>query len=163
MITSHNPEAIRQFSEDNTLLLHRHGHFEPTRVSPLSLVPINGDLVGALIRDDVEAWRKNKFRPHVMSFPEDDANRQIANGCLLDDSLDHRAIHVEPIAGGWTKVRDQFAEVYAKEMQRRQHRHMVLMIDFDEIEDRAETGISRPRRAPRSRFHRGGLVEPSSA
>lgn len=25
----------------------------------------------------------NKFQPHVLIFPEDDANRQIANGFLL--------------------------------------------------------------------------------
>lgn len=52
--TSHNPEAIRRFSEENTLYLHRKSHLEPTLVRPLSEMPINGDLVGALIRDDIE-------------------------------------------------------------------------------------------------------------
>ena len=54
LVTSHNSEAIRQFSDENTLMLHRRSHFEPTRVSPLSKVQVNGDLVDALIRDDVE-------------------------------------------------------------------------------------------------------------
>jgi predicted ATPase len=51
--TSHNPEAIRRFSEENTLVLYRKSHLEPTNVRPLSEVKVNGDLVGALIRGDV--------------------------------------------------------------------------------------------------------------
>jgi energy-coupling factor transporter ATP-binding protein EcfA2 len=52
--TSHNPEAIRGFSDENTLLLHRRGHLEPTLVRPLIDVKVSGDLVSALIRGDVE-------------------------------------------------------------------------------------------------------------
>jgi ABC-type sugar transport system ATPase subunit len=52
--TSHNPEAIRTFSDENTLLLHRKNHLEPTIVRPLSELQVSGDLVGALIRGDVE-------------------------------------------------------------------------------------------------------------
>lgn len=52
--TSHNPEAIRQFSEENTFVLQRRSHIEPTIVRPLKDLQINGDLVGALARGDVE-------------------------------------------------------------------------------------------------------------
>jgi len=52
--TSQNPEAIRRFSEENTLLLHRRNHLEPTIVRPLSELQIRGDLVSALVRGDVE-------------------------------------------------------------------------------------------------------------
>lgn len=52
--TSHNPEAIRAFSDENTLLLYRKSHLEATIVRPLSELQVNGDLVGALIRGDVE-------------------------------------------------------------------------------------------------------------
>ena len=52
--TSHNEEAIRRFSEENTLVLHRKNHLEPTIVRPLSEIKISGDLVSALIRGDVE-------------------------------------------------------------------------------------------------------------
>ena len=52
--TSHNPEAIRRFSEENTLVLYRQNHLEPTIVRPLSELKISGDLVSALIRGDVE-------------------------------------------------------------------------------------------------------------
>ena len=52
--TSHNPEVIRSFSDENTLVLYRSNHLEPTRVRPLKDIHVIGDLVGALIRDDIE-------------------------------------------------------------------------------------------------------------
>ena len=52
--TSHNPEAIRRFSSENTLLLHRRNHLEPTQVRRLDQLDVHGDLVGALIRGDVQ-------------------------------------------------------------------------------------------------------------
>ena len=51
--TSHNPEAIRRFSFENTLVLERRNHLEPTVVRPLKELQVNGDLVEALIRGDV--------------------------------------------------------------------------------------------------------------
>jgi hypothetical protein len=53
-VTSHNPEAIRKFSNENTFVLDRKSHLEPTLVRLLSELPIQGDLVGALIRGDIE-------------------------------------------------------------------------------------------------------------
>jgi len=52
--TSHNPEAIRRFSDENTLVLYRRSHLEPTMVRPLSEIQVSGDLVGALVRGDLE-------------------------------------------------------------------------------------------------------------
>lgn len=56
--TSHNPEAIRRFSDENTLVLYRKGHLEPTIVRPLNEVrtsgDFSGDLVEALVRGDLE-------------------------------------------------------------------------------------------------------------
>jgi predicted ATPase len=52
--TSHNAEAIRRFSEENTLVFSRKSHLEPTVVRPLSELQVGGDLVSALIRGDVE-------------------------------------------------------------------------------------------------------------
>ncbi len=51
--TSHNPEAIRSFSDENTFVLSRRSHLEPTVLRPLGEAGIEGDLVGALIRGDV--------------------------------------------------------------------------------------------------------------
>ena len=51
--TSHHPETIRRFSDENTLVLHRPSHLEPTQVRPLSELNIHGDLIEALILGDV--------------------------------------------------------------------------------------------------------------
>jgi len=52
--TSHNAEAIRRFSAENTLFLHRKSHLEPTIVRPLDQLQVSGDLVDALVRGDVQ-------------------------------------------------------------------------------------------------------------
>jgi predicted ATPase len=52
--TSHNAEAIRSFSDENTLVLYRKSHLEPTIVRRLDSLQVRGDLVDALIRGDVE-------------------------------------------------------------------------------------------------------------
>lgn len=52
--TSHNAEAISSFSHENTLVLFRNNHLEPTIVRPLSEVQVNGDLVSALVRGDLQ-------------------------------------------------------------------------------------------------------------
>jgi predicted ATPase len=54
IMTSHNPEAIRRFSDDNTLVLFRRSHLEPTVVRPLREIQVNGSLVSTLIRGDLE-------------------------------------------------------------------------------------------------------------
>ena len=54
LVTSHNSEAIPQFSNENTLLLHRLNHLEPTQVRAVADIHFQGDLVNALIRDDLE-------------------------------------------------------------------------------------------------------------
>ncbi len=78
----------------------------------------------------------NKYAPHVVVLPEDDANRQIVNGFLLNPSLNIRAIQVLPSAGGWTKVRDSFANVHLHEMERLDNRFMILLVDFDNQDSR---------------------------
>ncbi|MEI6640064.1 MAG: hypothetical protein WCL46_10115 [Chlorobium sp.] len=54
LVTSHNPEAIRKFSNENTFVLDRKSHLEPTLVRLLAELPVSGDLVSALIRGDIE-------------------------------------------------------------------------------------------------------------
>jgi len=53
--TSHNPEAIRRFSDENTFLLDRRSHIEPTVLRALSDLEVDGDLISALTRGDLEA------------------------------------------------------------------------------------------------------------
>ena len=78
----------------------------------------------------------DKHQPHVLVLPEDDANRQLANGFLLDQSVSIRRIHVLPVAGGWRKVLNSFESEHVREMDRYSKRFMVLLIDFDGHEDR---------------------------
>jgi predicted ATPase len=56
--TSHNPEVIRRFSDENTLVLFRKNHLEPTILRPLADLRasgnVSGDVVDALVRGDVE-------------------------------------------------------------------------------------------------------------
>jgi predicted ATPase len=54
VMSSHNPEAIRMFSDESTWVLHRANHFEPTRVTRLADVKgRSGDLIGDLVRGDL--------------------------------------------------------------------------------------------------------------
>ncbi len=54
LMTSHNSEGIRRFSAENTFVLDRRSHLEPTQVRLLEEIPIEGDLINALIGDDIE-------------------------------------------------------------------------------------------------------------
>jgi ABC-type multidrug transport system ATPase subunit len=55
LATSHHSEAIRKFSNENTVILYRKNHLEPTLVKRLSEISVNGDLVDTLIRGDMGA------------------------------------------------------------------------------------------------------------
>jgi len=54
LATSHNEEAIRKFSDENTFVLDRKSHLEPTLVRLLSEITINGNLIDTLILGDIE-------------------------------------------------------------------------------------------------------------
>lgn len=77
----------------------------------------------------------NNHKPHVIVLPEDDANRQIANGFLLDPSIKLRNIQVLNPAGGWGKVLDRFLDDHVAELRKWPQRHLVLLIDFDGVVD----------------------------
>jgi predicted ATPase len=51
--TSHHPETIRRFSDENTLVFTRNSHLEPTVARPLDDFDYNSDLIGALIRGEI--------------------------------------------------------------------------------------------------------------
>lgn len=78
----------------------------------------------------------NKYQPHIHVLAEDDANRQIVNGFLLEPNLNNRAVKVLPIPGGWGKTLEEFNNKYASEMRQLPKRMMVLLIDFDDDENR---------------------------
>ncbi|MBE9206821.1 hypothetical protein IQ244_09890 [Nostoc sp. LEGE 06077] len=74
----------------------------------------------------------NRYKPHVFVLPEDDANRQIANGFLLHPNLNARVIQVLKAAGGWGDVVSKFAKDHVPEMRRYQEERLILLIDFDD-------------------------------
>ena len=53
IVTSHNEEAISKFSDENTWVLDRRSHLEPTIIMPLEDIANRGDLISALICGDL--------------------------------------------------------------------------------------------------------------
>lgn len=51
--TTHHPETIRKFSDDNTFVLTRKSHMEPTVPKLLKTFSYQGDLTHALVRDEI--------------------------------------------------------------------------------------------------------------
>jgi hypothetical protein len=103
----------------------------------------------------------NKFLPHVHVLPEDDANRQMANGFYLDEGLAHRQFYVLEEAGGWNEVLERFCSIYAAEMDRTPKRFMVLLLDLDDRLERLNWARERiPVRLRNRVFILGALTEP---
>jgi hypothetical protein len=104
----------------------------------------------------------NKDLPHVHVLPEDDANRQLAIGFLLAISWNRqRQMQVLSVAGGWREVLNLFEDVHVKAMDRWPDRLMVLLIDFDNVEDRLWDAKARiPERLTDRVFILGVLSEP---
>ncbi len=104
----------------------------------------------------------NKHLPHVFVLPEDDANRQLANGFQLEiDFARQRRMFVLPVAGGWTAVLDQFLSDEVAGMDANTTRFMVLLIDFDGRNERLEDARRRiPERLRDRVFILGAWNEP---
>jgi len=103
----------------------------------------------------------DKHQRHVLALPEDDPNRQMARGFLLDQSVASRRVQVLRVAGGWRKVLDSFESNHIREMDRYPNRFMVLLIDFDGHEDRlAYAKKVIPERLTDRVFILGVLTEP---
>lgn len=78
----------------------------------------------------------NKYLPHILVLPEDEADSDIANGFLLHPQLDERAIQVLPYVGGWKVVVEKFTTNFIPTMRQYPSRWFVLLIDFDGEEGR---------------------------
>jgi hypothetical protein len=72
----------------------------------------------------------NRFKPHLYVIPEDDRDRQIANGFVQYSRVSAQAQVVEP-AGGWARVLDTFKREYVPLLSGNRMAHVVLLIDFD--------------------------------
>lgn len=74
----------------------------------------------------------NSYLPHLLVLPEDDANREMANGFLLDTRVNDRRIQVFPVSGGWLKVIENFLKNHVKDMHNFPERRVALLLDFDD-------------------------------
>jgi hypothetical protein len=105
----------------------------------------------------------NRFQPHVLVLPEDDANSQLANGFWLFPSLLSRRMQVLPSAGGWHNVMESFVADHADQMRENTNRSIVLLIDFDEQEARlTEVKAKIPEELAERVFVIGVLSEPEA-
>ncbi|HEY7543562.1 MAG TPA: hypothetical protein VID27_01705 [Blastocatellia bacterium] len=104
----------------------------------------------------------NKNRPHVLVLPEDDANRQLAKSFQLEIELSRqRQMQVLPVAGGWREVLGLFKSDHIAEMNRYPHRFIVLLIDFDNSNDRLDTAKAAiPEDLAERVFVLGALTNP---
>ncbi len=80
----------------------------------------------------------NKYDPHLLVIPEDDANRQIMTGFNNHLDVNSRQIQIEPVAGGWLKALETFKSDHVRGMETLDKRHVLILIDFDGHPDRLE-------------------------
>jgi hypothetical protein len=73
----------------------------------------------------------NKHLPCVFVIPEDDADRQIADGFVLHPRVKEARIQVVPPAGGWSKVLKTFRDEYLPKLGDYPNIHVIMLIDFD--------------------------------
>lgn len=78
----------------------------------------------------------NRAKDHIVVLVEDEANRRILNGFLLDSRLELRAVQPLPNCGGWRKVCEYFCTSEVEQMRANDKRHVLLIIDFDGDGDR---------------------------
>jgi hypothetical protein len=82
----------------------------------------------------------NRYQPHVFVLPEDEKDRQLANGFWLElDLIRQRQMQVLQVARGWPRVVELFKVNHIDEMRRYPEQRMVLLIDFDNQRDRFDT------------------------
>jgi 5S rRNA maturation endonuclease (ribonuclease M5) len=103
----------------------------------------------------------NKYVPHLLVIPEDEANRQIITGFASHSEVDNRRIHVEPVACGWIRALEHFQSNHLRGMKKYENRHVMILIDFDDREDRLEKAKEYIPENMRSRVYvMGCLSEP---
>jgi hypothetical protein len=78
----------------------------------------------------------NRYAPHVYVIPEDDRDRQIADGFVQHYQVKDTRIKVMPPAGGWSKVLGTFQSEYMQTLRDYPEGHVVLLIDFDDDVER---------------------------
>ena len=79
----------------------------------------------------------NRYASHVYVIPEDDRDRQLADGFVLHHQVKDARIQVVPPAGGWAKVLETFCDEYVPKLRDYPKSHIIMLIDFDNhVEER---------------------------
>ncbi len=78
----------------------------------------------------------NRYKPHVCIIPEDDADRQFVIGFRSHHAVNVTAIDLREPAGGWEYVLDLFEREFIPRLKRYAGAHVVLVLDFDEADNR---------------------------
>jgi hypothetical protein len=106
----------------------------------------------------------DKFKPHVFVLPENDANKELANGFLLRvDQTRGRQMDVLRVARGRDKVLERFKLDHVTDMVNYPKRFMVLLMDFDGRKDLLESArTSIPENLLNRVFVLGVLTEPEA-
>lgn len=73
----------------------------------------------------------NRYAPHIYVIPEDDCDRQLADGFVLHDQVRAPCIQVMPPAGGWSEVLRIFRTEYVPRLRQFPKGHVVMVIDYD--------------------------------
>lgn len=79
----------------------------------------------------------NREQPHIVILPEDDANRQIANGFLTHLNVKYRSVRILPLAGGCKKTADKFEKELIPLMMQYREMTVILLIDGDQKQSEA--------------------------
>ena len=106
----------------------------------------------------------NRHPPHVYVIPEDDADRQLAEGFVEHFDVDERRIKVMPPARGWPNVLKLFEDKYIRTMQNNPHTHVVMLVDFDGCvpERRGKFEVAIPEDVKARVFVIGSLDDPET-
>jgi len=78
----------------------------------------------------------NRSKPHLIVIPEDKADQDIVNGFSIFLKPGERQFQVTKPAGGWVKGRNKLLELSNSRLQTNLFSHAVLIIDFDNYNDR---------------------------
>lgn len=71
----------------------------------------------------------NKYKDHLLLLPEDEANRQIANGFQLEFAT--RQLRIETPAGGWPRAVEQVDSEYRGYLREFPMALLAILIDLD--------------------------------
>lgn len=80
----------------------------------------------------------NKYDDHLLILPEDEPNEVMANGFVEHHSVLDRRVMVLERARGWLPAVETFQRGLAQSMRNYPKRRVLIVIDFDERENRRE-------------------------